>query len=265
MEKEPMLLSVSDKFPKQFVFDKKYKIQLHEDPNEALNTKDVRIFTDGSKTESGTGYGVFSEDLNIQIATPLGAHNTVYQAECMGIIAAASATLVRKVKDYSIRILSDSRSVLQALQSHSITSRLIYNCHQSLMEVRNNNNNVTLQWIKGHSGSRGNDADDELARRGSEMAAIGSEPIVPLPTVWPTSVIRQQTKQLHNKYWMEVLPTAPVQSLPGGRGDGRPHRSGVHGRDHLPGQTSGVTEDSPEVIGDTRDLINFLQELGWQD
>ncbi|CAH2108833.1 unnamed protein product [Euphydryas editha] len=204
MEKEPMLLAVSDKLPKQFVFDKKYKIQLHEDPNEALNTKDVRIFTDGSKTVSGTGYGVFSEDLNIQIAAPLGAHNTVYQAECMGIIAPASATLVRKVKNYSIRILSDSRSVLQALQSHSITSRLIYNCHQSLMEVCNNNNNVTLQWIKGHSGSRGNDAADEMARRGSVMAAIGPEPIVPLPTAWPTSVIRQHTKELHNKYWMEV-------------------------------------------------------------
>ncbi|CAH2093901.1 unnamed protein product [Euphydryas editha] len=71
-------------------------------------------------------------------------------------------------------------------------------------EVCNNNNNVTLQWIKGHSGSRGNDAADEMARRGSEMAAIGPEPIVPLPTAWPTSVIRQHTKELHNKYWMEV-------------------------------------------------------------
>ncbi|CAH2091349.1 unnamed protein product [Euphydryas editha] len=195
----------------------------------------------------------------------LGAHNTVYQAECMGIIAAASATFTRKVKDYSIRILSDSRSVLQAHQSHSITSRLIYNCHQSLMEVCNNSNNVTPQWIKGHSGSRGDDAADELARRGSEMAAIGPEPIVPLPTAWPTSVSRQHTKELHNKYWTEVLPSPLCRAC----------LEAEETAAHIVLESTGVTtyrakhlgspKALPEIIGDTKGLINFLQELGWQD
>lgn len=316
MKREPLLLAVGDRFPKQFVFDKKYKIQLHEDPNEGLNEKDLRIFTDGSKTGSGTGYGVFSEDLNIRIAAPLGAHNTVYQAECMGIIEAAAATLARKVKDHSIRILSDSKSVLQALQSNSITSRLTYDCHLSLTEVRNNNNNVTLQWIKGHSGSRGNDAADELARRGSEMAAIGPEPIVPLPSAWPISVIRRHTKELHDKYWTEVsecrqakeaLPridrrlsrklinlTRPnlrkITHIITGHGPFNKHLFNLGVTDsplcrgcleaeetaaHIILECTGVTtyranhlgtpRTLPEVIGDTRGLLKFLEELGWQD
>ncbi|XP_050680629.1 uncharacterized protein LOC126976369 [Leptidea sinapis] len=210
IEKEPLLLAVSDRSPKEYIFDKRYKIQLYEELKEDLSTKNLRIFTDGSKTRSGTGYGVFSDDLNIRIAASLGAHNTVFQAECMGIIEAVTATLTRKVKDYSIRILSDSKSVLQALQSHTITSKLIYNCHQCLRELCENNNQVTLQWIKGHSNSRGNDAADELARRGSAMTAKGPEPTIPLPPSWPTKVsptahcaepARRRTKRPHTSFW----------------------------------------------------------------
>lgn len=40
----------------QFVFDKKYKIQLYKDP-QGVKQRELRIFTDGSKTMSGTGSG----------------------------------------------------------------------------------------------------------------------------------------------------------------------------------------------------------------
>ncbi|KAI5643674.1 hypothetical protein NE865_04265 [Phthorimaea operculella] len=93
----PLLAAAGDRIPKQFVFDKKYKIQLHEDDlYEGLTPKELRIFTDGSKTKSGTGSGVFSEDLNIRLSTPLGYHNSVFQAECMAISLATTAIAARK-------------------------------------------------------------------------------------------------------------------------------------------------------------------------
>ncbi|RVE46656.1 hypothetical protein evm_008668 [Chilo suppressalis] len=150
----PYFAAVNDLIPKTYVFDKKYKIQLYEDTPDHCLQKELRVYTDGSKTNYGTGSGVFSEDLNIHISTALGAYNTVFQAECVGIIKAAEAIDCRKVRGKHIRILSDSASVLQALDNNIMTSGLIYECHCKLTNIANDNR-LTLQWIKGHSGSRG--------------------------------------------------------------------------------------------------------------
>ena len=134
VKKVPFLGAINDRIlkHKQFVFEKRYKIELCEDPWGGNKHKELSVFTDGSKTKSGTGSGVFSEDLNIRNATALGAYNTVFQAECVGIIMAASAIEARKIRNYRIRILSDSRAVLLALKSDTINSGLMYDCHQTL-------------------------------------------------------------------------------------------------------------------------------------
>ncbi|XP_047999780.1 uncharacterized protein LOC125236904 [Leguminivora glycinivorella] len=199
-----MLEAPVDKIPKTTIFCKKYTTLLTEDPKEGLHQTNLRIFTDGSKTKEGTGCGVFSEDLNIHISKPLGEHSTVFQAECVGIIEACNAIKRRQVKHGNILILSDSKSVLQALDSPKLTSKLILECHQRLTEVCEEDNKVTLQWIKGHSGSRGNDAADELAREGSATPAYGPEPIIPLPVSYRKNQLSQHYKQLHNKYWVEL-------------------------------------------------------------
>ncbi|XP_063542917.1 uncharacterized protein LOC134751438 [Cydia strobilella] len=102
------------------------------------------------------------------------------------------------------RSIKNSKSVLQALCSDKLTSELILECHRSLTEVSKEGNKVTVQWIKGHSGSRGNDAADELARKGSETPAYGPEPIMPLPISYIHNQLEQHHRQLHNKYWNEM-------------------------------------------------------------
>lgn len=161
------------------------------------------VYTDGSKTTLGTGAGVFSEDLNINIALPLSAYNTVFQAECVGIITAIKALETRKVSGQSVRILSDSKSVLQALNGNCTTSSLIQECHQDLNKV-GAHNKITIQWIKGHSESRGNDAADELARRGSDMQPVGPEPIFPIPASWFVGKIREHTINEHQTLWQNL-------------------------------------------------------------
>lgn len=63
--------AVTDTIPRQFVFDKKYKIQLYEDPQEGV--KNGRI-----KTKVRYWLGVLFEDLNIHISTPQYFRQTVW-------------------------------------------------------------------------------------------------------------------------------------------------------------------------------------------
>ncbi|XP_045507722.1 uncharacterized protein LOC123703686 [Colias croceus] len=196
-EKESSLLAISDKIPKQFIFDNKYKIQLREYTSEHNSVEDLLIFTDGSKTGNGTGAGV----LNINISQPLGPHNTVFQAECLGLLLAASAIIKRNVTNYSIRILSDSKAALMAIKSHEITSGLTLECHLALTKVCDLGNSLVLQWIKGHSSSRGNDAADILARRASETPVMGPFPIIPLPASWTRMMITQLDSTAQRAEW----------------------------------------------------------------
>jgi ribonuclease HI len=84
----------------------------------------------------------------------LGETNSVFQAEISGILAAAHALVAREVTSFDIYILSDSRSAIQALSRNTINSVLLHECHKVLNEV-GTINNLTIQWIKGHSEDRG--------------------------------------------------------------------------------------------------------------
>ncbi|CAF4872602.1 unnamed protein product [Pieris macdunnoughi] len=87
-----------------------------------------------------------------------------------------------------------------ALGGDTTNSKLVLECHNAL-EALALTNRVTLQWIKGHSRSLGNDAADELARRGSEMLPAGPYPLLPLPFSQVRTWIRQRSEELQHQRW----------------------------------------------------------------
>jgi hypothetical protein len=58
-----------------------------------------------------------------------------------------------------------------------INSKLVWNCHQSLVKLAGNNR-IQLGWVQGHMGIDRNERANELVRQGSSHAIIGPEPML---------------------------------------------------------------------------------------
>lgn len=71
--------------------------------------------------------------------------------------------------------MSDSQAALNALKSATCTSKLVWECVQSLQEL-SCRNQVNLYWVPGHCGIDGNERADTLARLGSCHQFTGPEP-----------------------------------------------------------------------------------------
>jgi ribonuclease HI len=75
----------------------------------------------------------------------------------------------------NIYILSDSQAAIKALDSFQINSKLVWDCHQSLMKLAEHNR-TQLVWLPGHMGIDVNEIADQLARQCSSHLLKGPEP-----------------------------------------------------------------------------------------
>jgi ribonuclease HI len=71
--------------------------------------------------------------------------------------------------------MSDSPAAIKALGKHHITSKLVWDCHQSFTQL-DRHNRVQLTWVPGREDIVGNEMADQLARTGSEYPFTGPEP-----------------------------------------------------------------------------------------
>lgn len=145
--------------PAVYHFEKGFEAHIPERSewanNEPPKEGDIVIYTDGSKTDEGTGAGIYCEELNYNISIPLGMMTTVFQSEVVAILEGSSELLQRRVEGKSILICTDSESSIKALSSYKISSKIVHQCHETL-ETLSENNAVSLIWVPGHSGIYGN-------------------------------------------------------------------------------------------------------------
>jgi hypothetical protein len=75
---------------------------------------------------------VYCHGTRKKLSFSLGKYTTVFQAEVYATKACAAENLDRDCKNRNIYILSDSQAAIKALGKYPITSKLVWDCHQSL-------------------------------------------------------------------------------------------------------------------------------------
>ena len=165
-----------------------------------LPTEAITCYTDGSKTDQGTGYGLIATTNNntlelLSISAKLPDYCSVYQAEMVALTVAAERMMNHLNKE--IYILTDSQAAINTLNKITMNSNTALNCHRALNDLAGNNN-VTVVWIPGHEGHWGNERADQLAKAGttSENLTKGF-----LPQSHIKYAINQHVKDQDDKTW----------------------------------------------------------------
>ena len=73
-----------------------------------------------------------------------GPHTTVFQADIYTIKACILENREKGYTGRNIYILSDRETAIKALDSFQINSKLVWNCHQSLVKMARQNRNQML-------------------------------------------------------------------------------------------------------------------------
>jgi hypothetical protein len=100
-------------------------------------------YTDGSKTNEGTGTGVYCHGTMRKLSFSIGQYRILFQAEVYAIKAFAGENLHADYKNSNIYIISDSQTAIIAFGKHQITSKLVWDCPQSLIQLDKHNKSST--------------------------------------------------------------------------------------------------------------------------
>lgn len=165
----------------------------------------LTCYTDGSKSEDGTGFGYLvarGNNILVDHYGKLPDYCTVYQAELTAIQTAVECLLSEQTRNESIVILTDSQAALQQLLATTSKSKTATHCTEVLQRL-GVRNEVKLFWIPGHKGYWGNEEADKLAKRGAKEG----EPFKGyLPHSYLKARIKHNTQKVFTEQWATKAP-----------------------------------------------------------
>ena len=167
----------------------------------------VAVYTDGSKSAAGVGYGVVFPSFSRGASLPQAA--SVFTAELSAIILALQVLFTLPVSSFTI--FSDSRSVLAALRCFNPSS---FNPHvlaamEWLYLLHRKGYRISFCWVPAHVGVPGNEKADRLARE----AAARAPPLCPVPYRDVFPLIRTAVTESWQRRWEAEAATAKMGEL----------------------------------------------------
>ena len=163
----------------------------------------IPVFTDGSKSATGVGFGVVFPTFCRGVSLPLVSG--IYTAELSAIVMALQLIFTLPVNSFTI--FSDSRSVLSALNSsRSFFHPLVLSAREWLYLLGNRGYRVGFCWVPGHVGVSGNERADRLARESATRAALRSS--IPCTDLYP--VVREAIIAIWQERWTARCATSKM-------------------------------------------------------
>ncbi|GBO00127.1 hypothetical protein AVEN_85243-1 [Araneus ventricosus] len=166
---------------------------MSSDPNGRFK----KIFTDGSKLNGRIGSGIVclgkARDIIWKEEIRLYEEASVFVAESVAIQMAVEKVGPTKEK---IVILSDSRSVLMALESNKNHSEVIMKLRKILLV----NPQIKLNWFSAHVGIYGNELADLSAKNATTKEAVDIK--VKIPKFWIKNQLKFTMLQEWQARWM---------------------------------------------------------------
>jgi len=107
------------------------------------------------KSNEATLAGVCRGDLKKGHSFSLGLHTMVFRVKMYAIKACTGEDIEKRYKDRNIYILLDNQAAIKTLNNFHINSKLVWDCHQSLIKLVEHNR-VQLVWALGNMGIGGN-------------------------------------------------------------------------------------------------------------
>lgn len=182
------------------VYMEKIKFVIPDRGSHAETTRGIQWYTDGSKTDSGAGVGVYGKRPRVNFYASLGRYTSVFQTEVFALLICAEMNLRRGYKGRPITMFTDSQAAIKALETPITYSKLVKNCKDCLNRLARVNQ-VTISWVPGHEGIEGNEIADQLAKKGAESCFIGPEPAVGVSKQTCRQEIRDWLERKQTEQW----------------------------------------------------------------
>ena len=128
-----------------------------------------RIYTDGSKTNQGVAYAIYSTDFSI--SKKLNECTSIFTAELAAILAAIERS--NGIAQNKITIITDSKSSIQAIQVIYTSNPIVQQIQNS---IKRSNKQFQLCWVPSHIGILGNEKADKLALEATRNEIVDPHP-----------------------------------------------------------------------------------------
>ena len=125
----------------------------------------IHIFTDGSKDNMAVGSA--SHSVIGDRVCGLSIHSSVFTSECIAIQMALKT--IESSHQNKFIIFSDSLSALQSISNIAVKNPHIHKIISHLETLYNNGKDIIFCWIPSHTGIKGNEEVDAMAKVGLEL------------------------------------------------------------------------------------------------